>query len=257
MRIAAIYNIWCGDELLSGSVDCIKEHVDLIIFVYQDVSNFGEKYSPLPTISKITLNCPTECLVIQYHPAAFDGAVNETAKRNLGIKKAREAGCTHFVHLDCDEYWEDFKAAKEEFISSGCISSVAQMWTYFKRPNLRLANPEGYYVPFITELDSNTVVGRNAFPYYCDPTRKPFNPSEPNKYTMDNVHLMSQKMHHFSYIRNDIFRKIRNSSARNNLQKSTIVTDYHSPDIGHGFYVKFFEQKLCVTKNIFGITVSQ
>ncbi len=48
MKLAAIYNVWDGVELLKHSIASIKQDVDLIIIVYQDISNFGEEFNPLP-----------------------------------------------------------------------------------------------------------------------------------------------------------------------------------------------------------------
>jgi len=48
MKLAAIYNVWDGVELLHGSIECIKDHVNQIIIVWQNVSNIGEIYDPMP-----------------------------------------------------------------------------------------------------------------------------------------------------------------------------------------------------------------
>ena len=36
---------------------------------------------------------------------------------------ARDMGCTHFLFMDCDEYWHDFAAAKQQYIQSGAEGS--------------------------------------------------------------------------------------------------------------------------------------
>jgi hypothetical protein len=43
MKLAAIYNAWDGVELLKGSMNCLKDGVDIFIVIYQDVSNYGGK----------------------------------------------------------------------------------------------------------------------------------------------------------------------------------------------------------------------
>src|SRR5688572_24354584 len=103
-KLCVIFNVWDGAELLNGSIDCIKNHVDLIIIVYQDVSNWGEYYDPLKDFNRHGL----KYILVKYEPKIKDGRTNEIAKRNLGLKVAKENGCTHFSHMDCDEYYENF-----------------------------------------------------------------------------------------------------------------------------------------------------
>jgi hypothetical protein len=252
MKLAAIYNIWCGDELLSGSVDCIKDHVDLIIFVYQVESNFGEFHNPFDTISQVCKGLPFTVIQKYIPDLSKGGTQNEISKRNIGIDIAAKLDCTHFIHLDCDEYWEDFEAAKNQFISSGAVSSVAQMWTYFKKPTLRFVHSEPYFVPFITKLEKGIAVGSYTYPYYCDPTRKPGFPVFKSVYNKFNTIVISQKMHHYSYVRKDILRKIRNSSAKKNIEKSNILEDYFK-ELSEGSYIGFFRQKLIEVDNQFNI----
>jgi hypothetical protein len=165
---------------------------------------------------------------------------------------ATKLGCTHFIHLDCDEYWEDFESAKQQYINSGALSSVAQMWTYFKKPTLRLVSPEGYFVPFITKIEKGIAVGNYTYPFYCDPTRKPGFPVFKSIYSKFNTIVIDQKMHHFSYVRKDIQRKIRNSSAKRNLEKSTVLDDYNK-ELAEGSYVNYYNQKLIEVENYFNI----
>lgn len=250
-KLAAIWNVWDGDELLPYSVKSVMNHVDLIIFVYQDISNFGERYNPLNTILDLIPEIPCQVITEKYTPKIYGGMRNETNKRNLGLEIAQASKCTHFIHLDCDEVWENFEGAKKQYFDSGAWSSVAQMWTYFKEPTLKFKNPENYFVPFITELETDTVVGNYPYPFYCDPTRKPFNPNVPHS----DVIRIDEFMSHYSYVRKDIKIKVNNSSASANILKSTLMEDYHNPNVGPGFYVRFFDQKLVEVPNIFGIEI--
>lgn len=240
-KLAAIYNCWDGVELLRGSMECLKKDVDVFIIVFQNVSNFGEHYRPLGDMDLRGFNYVLKL----YNPEIGHGAKNETAKRNLGIKAARELDCTHFLHLDCDEYYEDFTRAKQEYITSGASGSVCRLFTYFKLPTLRFEAHDNYYVPFIHKIAPETVAGHNEYPYYVDPTRK---------INTKNVALISEPMHHFSYVRRDITMKCKNSSARVNIEKSNVLEDYKNAC--QGYYVKdFFNQKLIEVPNIFNIQV--
>lgn len=246
IRLAAIYNVWSDSvELLRGSLMCIKDHVDQVIIVYQTVSNFKEPGDPLPDIMNAIKVISFDKVILHNYIPDFtlgEGAVHEKLKRNIGLDIARNNYCTHFLHMDSDEYYQDFGAAKLQYLKSGCSGSAAQMWTYFKSPTLRFENHEGYYVPFIHVLRPDTVAGKTSYPLYVDPTRR---------INDTNVTIIDEKMHHFSWVRKDINIKLRNSTAKDNIAKGTGIEDYNNPDLGAGSYVKDFQMKLVEVENLF------
>ncbi len=251
MRLAAIYNVWDGCELLKGSMLSIKDHVDLIIIVYQDVSNFGEKYDPLPDMDIMDILEDTKIIFHKYILKVENGFSNETNKRNIGLQIARDNYCSHFLHLDCDEYYENFLEAKREYLEADKDGSVCKMFTYFKYPTLRFEQEDNYFVPFIHKIKPHSICGAKTFsyPYYVDPTRK---------VNEANISLLKTRMHHFSWVRKDIYsieRKIRNSSAKINIEKSQLLKDYYSEDCKAGFYVTDFRQKLIEVENKFNINI--
>lgn len=242
IRLGAIINVWDGVELLRGSMTCMKGHVDHYIIVYQPRSNFGEEYNPLADI-QAAIEGFENVHLIQYVPVMYKrehtGMRNEKAKRNLGIETARRLNCSHFLHIDVDEYYEDFGAAKQAYIDSNHHGSVCKMWTYFKKPTWRLENPENYYVPFIHRLTQNTFVGPQ-YPFYVDRTRR-VNQN-------DVVLLEGVMMHHFSWVRKDIARKCRNSSAKNLSQH---LGEYEAAQVGKR--LAMYDQRLIEVPNIFNI----
>lgn len=242
MKLAAIWNVWDGSELLKYSIKSIK--ADVYIIVYQTVSNWGEHYDPYMDVLDAIQG--VNSLLVLYTPTDKSGFSNETAKRNLGIQYAKDMDCTHFMHVDTDEMYLDFDNAKQQYINSGCEGSVCKIFTYFKFPTLRLETEDGYFVPFIHKLNSDTISGVKEYPYYVDPTRR---------INCNNVALLDVHMHHYSYIRKDITRKVNNSSARANIARGTIIQDYNNPNVAPGFYVKDFEKKLIEVPNYFNIFV--
>lgn len=249
MKLAAIYNVWDGVELLEGSIKCIASHVDLIVIVYQTVSNFGEAYDPIHEILTAVNKFPTVKFHIRHFtPNGINGAGNETAKRNIGLNIAREYCCTHFLHMDCDEYYLNFGELKQEFIQSGLAGSVCRIMTYFSKPTLRLRSYDNYFVPFIHRLEQGTKAGGREYSYYVDPTRR-IN-------VIGDTGMIGEKgdcMHHFSWVRKDIDRKVRNSSARANINKSTLLEDYHKATAG--MFVAGYNQDLVEVENVFGIEI--
>jgi hypothetical protein len=245
LKLAAIYNVWDGDELMDGSIQCLDKHVDHIIIVYQNVSNYGEVYYPHLAVDPMEWfgGVGEKHTIIEYTPnRKLTAGVNETRKRNLGLNKARELGCTHFLHLDCDEYYQDFGNAKALFFESGAKGSVCPLHTYFKKPTLRLDYPENYFVPFIHELRPDTIAGARKYPYWVDPTRR---------INETKVIELPVYMHHYSYVRKDIGRKIRNSTARKTIEKKHFV-DYQR-DLKAGDYLPCFERKLIEVPDYFNI----
>ncbi len=243
-KLASIYNVWDGCELLKHSIDSIKEGIDLFIIVYQTESNWGEKYDPLPEILEATKHVKT--IISLYTPTEKSGFNNEKAKRNLGIELAKSFNCTHFLNIDTDECYQNFTEAKDLYFKSGKKGSACRIYTYFKLPTLRFETEDGYFVPFIHELLPNTESGVNPYPYYVDPTRR---------INCSDVILLDIHMHHYSYIRKDIMRKVNNSSARNNIANGTVVEDYNNPNVAPGFYVRDFAKKLIEVPNYFCISI--
>ena len=244
MLLSAYINAWDGIELLRGCIKCLQPHVDKILIVWQKKSNYGEEYNPIEDIHKAIEGIENIHLV-EYHPNVirreWTGFSNERAKRGQAIASLRKIGCTHFLAVDVDEYYEDFGQAKQQFIDSGHHGSVVKMWTYFKRPTWRLEKSENYYVPFIHTMTPKTQVGPE-YPFYVDRTRR-IN-------QMDVVELPTM-MHHFSWVRQNIERKIRNSSAKN---LSLHLGEYNELD--RPKHLRMYDQRLIEVPNIFNIDLS-
>ncbi len=250
MRLAAIYNVFDGTELLAHSMRSIKSGVDVFIIVWQSESNFGEFHYPFQknTVTMTQLNEEFNCIFVEYKPIFKRGTANETEKRNIGLDKARQLACTHFLFMDCDELYRDFNHAKNQYIDSGKSGSVNSMCTYFKKPTLRLEDYDNYYVPFIHELYDDTKAGpsKEKYPFYVDPTRQ---------VNQTDIHqILFQPMHHFSWCRLDIGLKVRNSSAKANILMSDLVKDYQSEKLKTGYYLKDYRQKLVEVSDIFGLS---
>ena len=58
-------------------------------------------------------------------------------------------------------------------------------------------------------------------------------------------------MHHYSWLRKDYGKKIRNSTARANIEKSTIVQDLRLAK--DGYFCNFYGKKLYTVENRFNL----
>lgn len=226
MKLAAIYNVFDGEELLEGSVKSVQKDVDVFIFVVSTVGQSGEEYlGGLKAVMQLELK---DKIVIEDNRKELD-------KRNHGLQCAREHGCTHFILMDCDEYWQGLDRSQ--------IDTAHRLFTYFKEPTLQLDPPEDYFVPGICTMRNNTKVGSFNCGFWSDPTRRPN-----HKLTEG-----SSWMHHFSYVRKDIERKIRNSSARVNIErkKQELLVDLENAS--PGYTVKFYQKSCKLVLNLFDI----
>lgn len=236
MRLAAVYNVFDGEELLEGSIRQIRPLVDVVIIVYQLTSNFGEEYHKLYiTLRELELAGLVDHFEL-YQPTPvssghYKAARLEAAKRNKGINMAKDYGCTHYLCMDCDEYYvqEEFSWAKTMISRHGYQHTFASMATYFKYPSWLLYPHELYQVPFIQELDHNETrhVGWDNTLLATDPTRTPVNLKSFNKFDRESL-----LMHHFSWVRRDIGRKLRNSSANDLLafrkRVPDLINEFHA-----------------------------
>lgn len=259
MKLIAIFNVWDAWELLEGSIRQIREHVDCVIAISQRTSNQGE-------YDESGRNC---CFTLE-RMGLIDGvfhfnkshemyknisAMNaETRKRQTGISYAQLNNFTHFIHLDCDEYYDskEFAQAKKYIDYESIDGSYCSIQTYYKNPEWAFNNLDSYFVPFIHRVKPNTTTGiHNPYPVLADPTRRigpcqnvlPINPG-------------MCKMHHFSYIRTDIEKKLRNSTARNNFNIPAIMKEYR--EAGPGSIIKHYSNppmRLMEVENRFGITI--
>jgi hypothetical protein len=197
-----------------GSIAQIMDHVDELIIVYQLESNTGEQYLDLlTTLVAIKERWPHARLRKYVPDLSVSPGQNERRKRQLGLDFALRLGCTHYFFMDNDEYYhtQEFAAAKATIMEGDCDASACRLHTYYQRPTYKLEPMENYWVPFIGKLKPGLKAG-GKFPVLTDPTR--------GVSPMDRCHLFAEGelvMHHYSYVRKDIGRKLRNSSAARNF----------------------------------------
>jgi hypothetical protein len=230
MKLAAVYNVFDGEELLPYSYRSISNCVDEIIIVFQEISNYGHEHEDKHKLNLIIKKIPNAHL-IKFSPKSHDpmsAEGRERQKRALGAKKALEIGCTHCIFMDCDEFYieKDFLKAKRDIQSGGYNNSACQLVTYYKKPTYRLTPNENYYVPFIFKLEAGKTSFSNFsdFPVHCDPSRKaaPY----------DRMKLFKREqleMHHMTMVRRNIDAKFTNHSllGRLNIDLGNVKEEYN------------------------------
>lgn len=222
--------------------------VDGIIVIGSTYSNYRE-YSPIPEEFK---NDELHVREPHFHVPMH----SETDKRNYGLEIARKQGYTHFLSMDADEVYEPepFLKAKERFHVEPIKGLVCDCQTYFGNPELTFGL-DVTLVPFIHELTPTIKHEFNRkYPFAwingqirIDPTRS-FN-------ITSGVEKVDLVMHHFSWVRADYTKKIRNSSARKNLERSNILNQV--VDAKEGDFIDFYRKRLTRCPNRFGIHVTE
>lgn len=219
MKLAAIYCVWDDWDMLECSIKNITPLVDIVIVVYSTVSNYGETCEP---------------------PTNFEGAIsinytpllprrpdfNEIDKRNLALDAAKEFDATHFIMMDADEFYEHepFLKEKERFLNPSLNGLVCASQVYFKSPKLTI----GIDTTLVTFIHKITPVLRFEFnrnyPFAFDKLAIRIDPTR--QLNINNgVEWSNIICHHYSWVRKDYEKKIRNSTARANLERSLIRQD--------------------------------
>ena len=245
MKLAAIFNVWSDWGMLKYSVANIRSLVDGVIIIGSETSNYGE-------ISPIPQEWRNHELYIK-EPALAHPMHAETSKRNHGLAIAKEQGYTHFLTMDADEFYApvDFLTEKQRFIDNPNLAGlVCGSRVYFGSPKLTIGM-DTTRVPFIHKITpdlQHTFNRRYPFAWEgrdirIDPTRS-FNINE-------GVSWSNIVMEHYSWVRKDYPKKIRNSTARMNLERSTILQDL--AECREGYFCQFYQKPLSRATVDFGI----
>lgn len=250
MKTCSIINFWDADELLPYVVRNISPLVEGVIIVFSDSSNYSDYRN-----NTAFLDCKEydHCFIYRCEPLSSLAPVdNERRKRNFGLEKAKELGFTHFLDMDADECYdaETFLNEKQRFLNSDLNGLCCACEVFFKKPTLS-AGIDKTIVPFIQKITPGLrhTFNRN-YPYAFIDGGIRIDPTRQTSQTR-GVEWSSIIMKHYSYIRKDIQVKIRNSTARNNIERSTILEDL--ANAAPGVFCKFYNKTLTECKNPFNI----
>jgi hypothetical protein len=237
MKLTAIYNVWHDYDWLKLSIDNIRPVVDNIIIVASEKSNYGEE-SPIPTWL-----LESNDLVV-FEPAHSMAMVNETDKRNVGLTIAKSLGYTHFIMMDADEFYdrEDFEIEKQRFIDNPDLSGlVCGSMVYFGKPSLTIGM-DTTRVPFIHKITPTLKHEFNrSYPFAWEGREIRIDPTRSLNINA-GVEWSPIVMAHYSWVRKDIEVKIRNSTARANIERSTLRKDFALAK--EGYFVEYYGKTL-------------
>lgn len=219
----------CGELLPAAVKNWHKLGIEVII-VYSNLSNYNQVADNSEFLKHADFK---DCILVHQEPRpGWQPMDNERFKRQAGLNKAREMGFTHLITADADEYYEPFTVNWE------AEGTVVQCQTYFKSPTLTIGL-DRTLVPFVHKITPTLAYAFNTrYPYAfdrtgirIDPTRQ-FNISRGVEFNGEII------MHHYSWCRGDVQTKIRNSTAKNNIERSSILNDWNNAKAGEfcGYY---------------------
>lgn len=252
MKTAAILNFWDCGELLPYAVKNWFKCVDTVVIVFSDYSNYGEFINNTDFLDKLRDEVDG-FHVVRCEPIQIPVMDNERRKRNVGIDYARHLGVTHFVLSDADEFYidEQFKTELERFKDSNLKGLVCACQTYFARPTLTIGIDQNTQVSFIHKMTQEIRLTMNrSYPFAWEGSAIKMDPTR--QYNInDGVEWSEIIMHHYSWVRQDYQKKIRNSTARANIQHQNICDEIVTAK--EGYFCKFYQKTLTTVPNLFGI----
>jgi len=270
MKLAAVFNIW-EDSIELFPYAVLNMPADEFIFVWSNRSNRGGEPADrdywdftkprrmdaggLGRQWKYVAFNASMFHYVQCEPENFSAPhESETRKRNVGLDKAKELGCTHFIICDSDEFYDKLSLqwTKKEIDRKNLNGVVHPIRVYVGKPTLWC--DDHTLVPGIQKLESNTELGifkRYPFAYdaqgnaHIDPTRR--------TNATSGIEMSPYTMHHMSYVRRDIDLKIRNSSA--NLRRSEAAIKRDIANAAPGYMSELYHRELKECENLFNITI--
>lgn len=224
-------------EHLYNIISELRESVDYVSIGLQRLSYHGDPISEIDYQEVIRLRDEDKIVdnVIFINLKSSDAPrVQETEKRNILIQDAQDHGCTHCICIDSDEYYtrKGFERACAEIDEHDYPITYCQYVNYYHDYNHFLVYPfkDGMHVPFVTRVEYRHSFDCTDFLLPSDPTRRfvrPYNGVKSmqsasgkviqvKNYTVD-YHVFpwsTVKMHHLSWLRADIRKKLNMWSSK-------------------------------------------
>lgn len=220
------YSVFDGEELLEKSLKSVRNSADYINVVYQTTSWYNESCSK--DLIRVLKKCKEQNLIdeiIEYKPNYEKSAgKQELEKRNIGLKYSKKAGCDYFMPMDTDEFYLGNELEKlKRKISINGITNAYCMQKLYLTPTKRIQEFPRHAVTLFGKINvfSKMKANKNNI-ILIDPTRQISGFFNKKPYVFLDIY-----MHHYSFFRKDINKKIRNSSGKVMLPKTSETIKVH------------------------------
>lgn len=220
-----------GTEHLYNIISAIRESVDYVSIGLQRTSYHGDPISNID-LNEIFRLRDEDHLVDNIVEIELDmkkePRVQETDKRNILIQDAENHGCSHCLVIDSDEYYtkKAFDYGLQQIDEYDYEMTYCQYVNYYHDYCHYLKYPfsEGMYVPWVSKTRWRHSYDCGDFPKPSDPTRRFVRTEEvigpdgkKTKKVLAEFHIFQWnevKMHHLSWLRADIRKKLENWSSK-------------------------------------------
>lgn len=227
-KLGLSINVFDGTELLEPLIKELRSEIDVVVISFQTKSYCGnfiadEDLNEIVRLREIGLIDH----VLEFVPdTTIDNRQEETRKRNESIDFLENLGCSHVLNIDSDEFYNlgDFISAKKYIESNECLITYCTYLNYYKDFEHVLVYPFVTYVPFITSSKFRFKYNHWCIAGASDPTRRY------EAYALKEIDEAITKiipddilmMHHASWIRKDIRKKLENWSAKSYFSQDHI-----------------------------------
>lgn len=251
MKLGICYMVFDGEELLEFAIKPIRKILDHISVTYQTTSYFNNKYNPLPILENLKEQNLIDELIYYEPNLKLQPKENELILRNIGLEISKKANCTHHISADTDEFYttEQLEYAKNNAINYDF--TMVPILTYYKQPTFQIISKNTQYISFIHPVNNNYEFNK-SFPFNIDITRRL---KISNNYKIFNKNEIT--MHHMSYIRKDMRKKIENSTNGKLYKINKFLENFNNYKPGQKVKLApyFINEKTIITKNMFNINI--
>jgi hypothetical protein len=217
-KFGVSYSVFDGEELLEASIKSIRSEVDYVNVVYQTISWRGNHcdLGLVTLLQDLKIKGLIDELIFWKPDLKKSPQVNETEKRNIGLKAAVKEGVNYFMTMDCDEFYfaDEIAITKKKIVRENITHSYCKLLSYSQKPTLRnnIDIKRIVYIQLFCQVDKFSKLGANEFaPVLVDPTRKILERENSKHHVFSEI-----TMHHMSQVRRNqeaLNKKYDNSSG--------------------------------------------
>jgi hypothetical protein len=251
MRLGISYAVFEGEELLEPVVRGIRPLVSHVSVVYQPVSYHGNPCAPglVPALEGLLARGVIDELVRFDSDLSLVCKANEAGVRNLGLECSRRAGCTHHISADVDEFYVPEQLAFVMAAMGGHDSSIVPIVNYYKRPVWRIEPLQGHRVSFIHPVGVSYDLSSEP-PLSLDRSRRLSSWAACRVFEPHEL-----VVHHMSFVRRDIRRKLANNSNWTRRDLDKFVAGFDTYQLGDRLCVgpDFINRRTVLAEDLFGL----
>ncbi|MCK9446623.1 DUF3880 domain-containing protein [bacterium] len=200
-KIGAIYNTFYGLDIIEQSINSIKNIVDYIVIVHQ---NIGFNGNDEPIINKKILNRLIKNNmvndIIYYNNENISVQSGVLEKRNIGLEYCKNNNCDFIIPLDADELYNNEELLNE--INNMYDENIDTLYSpiyayYYDNKHYFL---DTYYVASVYKVDERKfeIIKTSVL---MDPVRK---------MKENNYKISTMPMHHFTFLKDSYVVKLNN-----------------------------------------------